>query len=215
MASEENSNISVEEEALQDQSDVDCALALAQLARTIKGGEQVNDENINEWMNCDADDPGYELLSDEDIINKAQGVEEEIYNNEEEEMPPQSRVSHESALQHVERLIEYLEGEDFGTVADDLTLRKTTYCVIVGKENIRVTNVCKAGTYNVVRAQWLLHSLDAGQLLEWTPADVVSATPETKDQLEQHYDQYGDSFTQPATLHSIQHVLPQVVSVEL
>ncbi|KAG8324384.1 hypothetical protein J6590_093740 [Homalodisca vitripennis] len=77
-------------------------------------------------MNCDADDPGYELLSDEDIINKAQGVEEEIYNNEEEEMPPQSRVSHESALQHVERLIEYLEGEDFWTVADDLTLQGHT-----------------------------------------------------------------------------------------
>uniref|UniRef100_A0A1B6FIK3 DNA ligase 4 n=1 Tax=Cuerna arida TaxID=1464854 RepID=A0A1B6FIK3_9HEMI len=103
--------------------------------------------------------------------------------------------------------------ENGGTVV--LNPGKATYCVIVGTENIRVTNVCKAGTYNVVRAQWLLHSLDAGQLLEWTPADVVSGTPETMDQLVQQYDQYGDSFTQPATLHSLQHVLQQVGKKEM
>lgn len=90
---------------------------------------------------------------------------------------------------------------------------KTTHCVVVGNEkNIRVSNVCRSGTYDVVRAEWLLQSIDAGRLLPWSPADVISASPATAKLLAQSFDRYGDSFTQPACLRSLRHSFNLVVS---
>ncbi|XP_054278931.1 LOW QUALITY PROTEIN: DNA ligase 4 [Macrosteles quadrilineatus] len=99
--------------------------------------------------------------------------------------------------------------ESGGTVV--LNPGKTTYCVIVGEENnIRVTNVLKKGSYNVIRASWLVHSLDAGQRLSWTPRDMISAAPDTAVLLAQQFDQYGDSYTDPANLDSLKHTMAQV-----
>lgn len=71
--------------------------------------------------------------------------------------------------------------------------------------------MCRSGTYDVVRAQWLLHCLDAGQLLSWTPGDVISASPVTAERLAHSFDCYGDSYTEFATEHSLKHTLSQVV----
>lgn len=78
-------------------------------------------------MNCDADDPGYKLLNDEAIVNKAHLDDIGNDNNEEEEkveILPQAWVSYKSAMLDVERLIKYLKGKDIWTLADDLTLHK-------------------------------------------------------------------------------------------
>jgi hypothetical protein len=49
---------------------------LAEIANQVSGGEQVDEENITEWLNCDACEPGFEMLSNDDIVRKVGGEKE-------------------------------------------------------------------------------------------------------------------------------------------
>jgi len=42
-----------------------------------------------------------------------------------------------------------------------------TYCVVVGKIGVRVSNMIKSNNYNIVRAQWLINCLENNTLLPW------------------------------------------------
>ena len=44
---------------------------LENLAKSVTGGEKVNEGNIEEWINCDVNDPGFEHLTDEQIVGQA------------------------------------------------------------------------------------------------------------------------------------------------
>ena len=66
---------------------------------SVLGGENVDKENIEEWLECDASEPGFERLTDVEITNKAMGVnenEEEQSESEEDKVP--ARMTHETAL---------------------------------------------------------------------------------------------------------------------
>lgn len=112
------------------EEDVDTPTAtLAELVKTVPGGENVNDENIKEWLECDANDPGFERLTDEEIVQKATGEfqseEERHSESEEEDANAQARMTHEEALQHVDGLLHYLEEQDDDAqLAEKLMLRK-------------------------------------------------------------------------------------------
>lgn len=102
---------------------------LAELVKTVPGGENVNDENIEEWLECDADDPGFERLTDEEIVQKAmvevESEEERQSESEEEDANAQARMTKEVALQHVDGLLRYLEEQDEDAqLAEKLMLRK-------------------------------------------------------------------------------------------
>ncbi|VVC39681.1 Hypothetical protein CINCED_3A023089 [Cinara cedri] len=60
------------------------AFDLANFSKSLTGGENVDEENINEWINCDADEPGFERLSDGQIVNGALGTVSESEGEEEE-----------------------------------------------------------------------------------------------------------------------------------
>jgi hypothetical protein len=73
---------------------------LANFSKSLTGGENVNEENINEWINCDANDPGFERLSVEQIVSGALGTvsESEGEKEENDEVNEVKQVSHEAAL---------------------------------------------------------------------------------------------------------------------
>lgn len=78
-------------------------------------------------MECAASDPAFERLTDVEILtNKAMEVnenEEEQTESEEDEAP--ARMKHETALQHVDGLLQYLEEQDDDAhLAEKLMLRK-------------------------------------------------------------------------------------------
>ncbi|KAL4096738.1 hypothetical protein QTP88_021632 [Uroleucon formosanum] len=93
---------------------------------SLTGGENVDEENINEWINCDANDPEFERLSDEQIVSGALGtvLESEGEEEENDEVNEVKLVSHEAALQHIDGIIKYLEEQDDKTLCDKMLLKK-------------------------------------------------------------------------------------------
>jgi hypothetical protein len=39
------------------------------MANQVHGGEEVNEENIREWFDCDSCEPGFKMLSSDKIVS--------------------------------------------------------------------------------------------------------------------------------------------------
>lgn len=103
------------------------ATDLAQLAQSLEGGELVDAQDIEQWLNCDNETPVFECLTTQDIVNQV--TNEEIPTDKLEgedliEEEPASRISHSDALLHIEALMDYFEGLNHIHLADKITLRK-------------------------------------------------------------------------------------------
>ena len=109
-------------------SDQESEITLAELAAILKttpGCENVDAENIEEWFQVDCAVPGHELQSDEQIVKRAQGINDSSDDDEEEStLIPDKRISHSSALEWTENLLDYLEQQDDSLLSDKLLLRK-------------------------------------------------------------------------------------------
>lgn len=92
------------------------------LAKSVAGGENVDEDNIIEWIACDTNDPGFEHVTDEQIVEEALGMN--LEESDEEDGKVQKKVSHDAALAHVEGLIQYLEEEDDASLCDKIVLKK-------------------------------------------------------------------------------------------
>jgi hypothetical protein len=89
------------------------------------GCENVDGENIEEWFQVDCAVPGRELRSDEEIVKRAQGINDSSDDDEEEStLIPDKRISHSSALEWTEHLLDYLVQQDDALLSDKLLLRK-------------------------------------------------------------------------------------------
>nr|CAD7587074.1 unnamed protein product [Timema genevievae] len=98
---------------------------LVDLVTSVPGGENVDEDNIEEWLECDASELGFERLIDIEITNKAMGVNENEEQSESEEDEAPARMTHETALHHVDGLLQYLgEQNDDPHLAEKLMLRK-------------------------------------------------------------------------------------------
>ena len=53
---------------------------------------------------------------------------------------------------------------------------------------------------------------EKGQLNPWQPSDMLYSSPVTADKFAEEYDRYGDSFTQDATVESLQEAFKNVQS---
>lgn len=73
------------------------------------GFEECDEQNINEWLNCDLDDPGYQIMTDEEIVEHIQLADkedEEDYNDFTDESPT---PSHDEAFHCLETAMRWLE----------------------------------------------------------------------------------------------------------
>ncbi|PNF43064.1 Jerky protein homolog-like [Cryptotermes secundus] len=108
-------------------SENEIAIKLTKVANQVHGGEEVNEENIREWFNCDSCEPGFEMLSSDEIVT-SMGVQpeerEESENEEEVDSVASKKVSHGAALNHLESLLDYLESEEDSLLSDKLILRR-------------------------------------------------------------------------------------------
>ena len=94
---------------------------LANLAKSVAGGENVDEDNIIEWIDCDTNDPGFEHVTDEQIVEEALG--KNLEESDEEDIKAQKNVSQDAALVHVEGLIQYLEEEDDASLCDKVVIK--------------------------------------------------------------------------------------------
>ncbi|KAJ8887736.1 hypothetical protein PR048_013954 [Dryococelus australis] len=101
------------------------AANIAKLANEMNDGEQVDEENIQEWLNYDTCEPGFEMLSCDDIISSlneekrndsdSEGEADKVVNN---------KMSHGEALKHLESSLDYVESEDDSLLTDKLVLHR-------------------------------------------------------------------------------------------
>jgi hypothetical protein len=106
---------------------------ITQEVRTVPGGEEVDNDNLRQWLDCDKDDHGYEMLSDQDIVDRVRGVgaggegesesEWEGESADRAATAQQQQVTHGAALSSVEQLLEYIESQDDALIADKIVLR--------------------------------------------------------------------------------------------
>jgi hypothetical protein len=102
---------------------------LANFAKSITGGENVSKEiniNINEWIYCDANDPGLERLTYEQILNGVLGTVLESEEENDEKQCAVKQVSHEITLKYIDKLIQYLKEQDDKTLYDKMLMKKTS-----------------------------------------------------------------------------------------
>nr|CAD7399884.1 unnamed protein product [Timema cristinae] len=60
----------------EEENEVMPTATLIDLVTSVPGGETVDEENIEEWLECDVSEPGFGLLTDVEITNKVMGVNE-------------------------------------------------------------------------------------------------------------------------------------------
>lgn len=106
----------------------DCSLAtLACVLKKTPGCEAVDRENISEWFDVDNTEAGHEMLSESAIVDRVQGKSEEANDSEDDDntpLIPETVVSHASALQWADGLLDYLEQQEDAPLCDKLVLRK-------------------------------------------------------------------------------------------
>lgn len=98
---------SVENTLIREEVEVS-AFDLAIFSKSLTGRENVDEGNINEWINCNANDPGFERFSDEQIVSGALSTVLESEGEEEENDEKQcavKQVSHEAPLKHIDGII--------------------------------------------------------------------------------------------------------------
>lgn len=115
---------SMEPVICEEENEIMPTATLLDLVKSVPGGKYVDEENLEQWLEYDMNEPGFERLTDVEIANKAMGVDEDEEQSEEDEAPAPARMSHEYALQHVDGLLQYLEEQDDAQLAEKLLLRK-------------------------------------------------------------------------------------------
>lgn len=89
----------------------------------VKEFENVDDENMKEWVESDKIDPGYRIFSDEEILNEINGESESENEDEVETLVPEQRVSCKTALDCMQTVITYFEQQTDTTFTDILQLQ--------------------------------------------------------------------------------------------
>lgn len=74
--------------------------------------ENVEENNIIEWLNCDANYLGFEHLSDEDIINSVKEQLKIRKSVKGKNLQYRLQVNLETALNHVNELLVYVEEQE-------------------------------------------------------------------------------------------------------
>lgn len=138
-------------------TDVECDsedednIPLMTLARKIRGFESVDDGNLQEWLNTDADDAGFQHLTDEEIIQQTlehKTDDEDSISESDEEMNV-SKIKHQSALDNTNSLLDYMiqVGFDYTDVVSVRKIRNSIRQKISEYEKqTKITDFFKRGS---------------------------------------------------------------------
>jgi hypothetical protein len=92
----------------------------------ITGCENVDEQAVGGWLKADENLTGNEILRDDEMVRRVTNEEEApttLNDLEEEDLVPANKISHSTALTHVEALLDYMEQEDDIALADKMMLR--------------------------------------------------------------------------------------------
>ena len=83
---------------------------LANIVSKIPGSSHCADEGVNDWLNCDRDDPGYDIMTDDENVDKLRTKEVNADDNEGDVDEEEKNVpSHRDALQDLDLATAWME----------------------------------------------------------------------------------------------------------
>eukprot|EP00005_Dracoamoeba_jomungandri_P014120 CAMPEP_0174278718 /NCGR_PEP_ID=MMETSP0439-20130205/61635_1 /TAXON_ID=0 /ORGANISM="Stereomyxa ramosa, Strain Chinc5" /LENGTH=611 /DNA_ID=CAMNT_0015371163 /DNA_START=565 /DNA_END=2397 /DNA_ORIENTATION=+ len=85
-----------------------------------------------------------------------------------------------------------------------------TFCVIAGRENLKLKNIIKSKILDVVNSKWVFDCLEKKKKLPFEPKYMIFTCQKTKTKFLEEIDKYGDSFTQPTTVEKLKEAFFQV-----
>ncbi|KAK9754910.1 hypothetical protein QE152_g933 [Popillia japonica] len=85
---------------------------IREIIKEAPGFEECDKANIDDWLNCDVDDPGYQIFSVEEIVQQIKDDNQEV--GEEKENGEDSEVeddvpTHDEAFTYLEKAMKWLE----------------------------------------------------------------------------------------------------------
>ncbi|RZF41479.1 hypothetical protein LSTR_LSTR000193 [Laodelphax striatellus] len=89
---------------------------------------------------------------------------------------------------------------------------KQTHFIICGSEknSIRVRNAISSGKHDIVTVNWFFQCITMGFIVDFHPEDLICMCEDTSQRMKIMFDEYGDSFTEPATMDSLKEVFGRV-----
>ncbi|XP_053968354.1 jerky protein homolog-like [Anastrepha ludens] len=96
---------------------------MVELMKEVSGFEECDQENVHEWLEFGEDDPGYELLTDDDIIAQVQ-VSEDDDEISDDIVSAKKSPSNEEAFKCFETVIKWLEHQDECNSVQLLSLKR-------------------------------------------------------------------------------------------
>ena len=91
-----------------------------------------------------------------------------------------------------------------------MSIVSETFCVVAAKDDLKVKSLKQRRQLNVVRPQWVSRCLNAGKLLPFRPEDLMVTTKATQNEIEENYDQFGNSLFEETTVDQVQFILNKV-----
>lgn len=85
-----------------------------------------------------------------------------------------------------------------------------TNFVLADKVTVRVNNLVKANSHDIIKVSWFLKCAQAFHLFPWTPQDMIHASQGTVAHFQKDFDQFGDSYTQPSTIADLKQVFSNI-----
>ena len=104
---------------------------MAKVAQSVDGGENVDDENIMEWLKCDDNLSTFEELLPSEIVEKITIPRVEAIQTPLPTPASKNKMSHGEALFHVEKLLVYYECDEEASFTDLMYLKNI-------RSNIRI-----------------------------------------------------------------------------
>ncbi|MFS1564304.1 MAG: hypothetical protein ACL7AX_13000 [Candidatus Arsenophonus phytopathogenicus] len=88
---------------------------LLRIIEEIPGSSACEVENVTDWLNCDQDDPGYQIMTDEEIVetlNNATAADEDDDCGDDDEMEDKKGPTHSEAFDALNVALEWAERQD-------------------------------------------------------------------------------------------------------
>jgi hypothetical protein len=90
----------------------------------------------------------------------------------------------------------------------------STFCIIAARQTLKVQNLIRKGTFDIVHPKWLLDCIAKKTLVPLEPRYMVHAKPETRAIFDSEVDKYGDSYTSDTTVPILREIFNRMTELK-
>lgn len=92
-----------------------------------------------------------------------------------------------------------------------MILGNDTFCVLANNiKHIRAHAIKLSGKHSIINTKWILSCFKDNEFLNWIPENVLFLTKEHQMLMDENFDEYGDSYSELATIESLHRAMSRV-----